>query len=45
MKIVVIFDEDRETYEINETDLNPKQIELIAHMLNIPKMIGNKEAE
>ena len=45
MKIVVIFDEDRETYEINETDLNPKQIELIAHMLNIPKMIGTKEAE
>jgi hypothetical protein len=45
MKIVVIFDEDRETYEINETNLNPKQIELIAHMLNIPKMIEAKEAE
>lgn len=45
MKIIVIFDENEETYEINETDLNPKQIELIAHILNIPKMIGTKEAE
>ena len=45
MRIVVIFDEDRETYEINETDLNLKQIELIAHILNIPKMIRTKEAE
>ena len=37
MKIVVIFDEKNKSYEINETDLNPKQIELILHMLNIPK--------
>ena len=45
MKIIVVFDENKEAYEINETDLNPKQIELIAHMLNIPKMIKTKEAE
>ena len=37
MRIVVVFDEKNKYYEIKEKDLNPKQIELILHMLNISK--------
>ena len=38
MKIIVEFS-DGISYELNETNLNPKQIELISHMLEIPEMI------
>ena len=29
---------NNEIYEINKKDLNPKQIELLAYILDIPKM-------
>ena len=37
MKITVEFS-DNTSYEINGEQLNPKQIELIANILEIPKM-------
>lgn len=37
MKIIVEFS-DGTYYEINEEQLNSKQVELIAHILEIPKM-------
>ena len=37
MKIIVEFS-DGAYYELNEEQLNPKQIELIAHILDIPEM-------
>ena len=42
MKIIVEI--DNEVYEVNEKDLNPKQIELLAHILDIPKIKKIKEA-
>jgi hypothetical protein len=38
MKIIVEFGEGI-YYELDSSQLNPKQIELIAHMLEIPKML------
>ena len=37
MKIIVEFS-DNISYELNGEQLNPKQIELIAHILDIPEM-------
>ena len=37
MKIIVEFS-DGIYYELNDEQLNPKQIELISHMLEIPEM-------
>lgn len=36
MKIIVEI--DNEVYEINEKDLNPKQIELLAYILGLDKI-------
>ena len=44
MKIIVEFS-DGIYYEIDETELNPKQIELMAHMLEIPEMIKGNRAK
>ena len=41
MKIIVEFS-DGIYYEIDEEQLNKKQIELISHMLEIPEMIEAK---
>ena len=38
MKIIVEFN-DNVYYELNGEQLNPKQVELISHMLEIPEMI------
>ena len=40
MKIIIILDDERYEIDTNETPniLNSKQIELIANMLNIPKI-------
>ena len=37
MKIIVEFN-DGASYELDEEQLNPKQVELISHMLEIPEM-------
>lgn len=37
MKIIVKFS-DNIYYELNGEQLNPKQVELIAHILDIPEM-------
>lgn len=37
MKIIVEFS-DGIYYELDDEELNPKQIELISHMLKIPEM-------
>ena len=37
MKIIVEFS-DNIYYELNGEQLNPKQVELIAHILDIPEM-------
>ena len=37
MKIIVKFS-DNTYYELNGEQLNPKQVELIAHILDIPEM-------
>lgn len=37
MKIIVILEND-EKYEIDINSLNPKQIEILSHILNIPNM-------
>ena len=37
MKIIVEFN-DGVSYELDDKQLNPKQIELIAYMLEIPEM-------
>ena len=37
MKIIVEFS-DNTYYELNGEQLNPKQVELIAHILDIPEM-------
>ena len=37
MKIIVEFN-DGASYELDEEQLNPKQVELISHILEIPEM-------
>lgn len=44
MKIIVEFS-DGHYYELDSEELNPKQIELISHMLEIPEMLDFVEAK